>query len=382
MTNYEKSAERPTSATYSGFDYIEFYVGNAKQAAAYYCIRFGFEEIAYKGLETGNREFASHVVRQNDCTFVFTSPLNPVESEMGTRIGLKGDAAKDVAFAVSDAKLIYEKAVSKGGAQSIRPPEELKDEHGSVIIASIKTYGDTVHTFVQRGGYNGTFLPGFKAVNKPEPVNKLISSPGLLYVDHVVGNQPDHKMESVCSFYEKCLDFHRFWSVDDKQVHTEYSSLRSIVMADYDEKVKMPINEPAAGKKKSQIQEYVDYHGEGGVQHIAIRSEDIIQSVKNLRSRGLEFLSVPKSYYDDVKKRLEKSPIKVAEDLQILEELQILIDFDDQGYLLQLFSKPQEDRPTLFYEIIQRRNHQGFGAGNFKALFESIEREQNLRGNF
>jgi len=266
------------------------------------------------------------------------------------------------------------------GGKSIREPWEASDENGTVVMATIATYGDVEHTFVERKNYKGPFLPGFIATN-PDPITKLLPSIGLHFIDHIVGNQPDKEMISACDLYEKQLDFHRFWSVDDSQMHTEYSALRSIVMTDYDEKVKMPINEPAVGKKKSQIQEYVDYHGGAGVQHIALRTTDIITAVTNLRARGVEFLSIPQTYYANLRIRLEESPVNVTEDLDILQKLAILVDYDEQGYLLQIFTKPVEDRPTLFIEIIQRKNHQGFGAGNFKALFESIEAEQAKRAN-
>lgn len=291
-----------------------------------------------------------------------------------------GDGVKDVAFRVDDARGIYEKAVSRG-AKGVREPEELKDENGSVIVATVQTYGDTLHTFVQRVDYTGPFLPGYKASTYVDPINDLIPQPKLDRVDHVVGNQPDLEMEPTAQWYEKMLDFHRFWSVDDTMLHTEYSSLRSIVMADFDEVIKMPINEPAPGKRKSQIQEYVDYYGGAGVQHIALKTEDIISTIENLTSRGVEFLTIPDTYYENLKKGLEESPVKVTEDLEVLQKYKILIDYDDKGYLLQIFTKPVEDRPTLFFEIIQRRNHNGFGAGNFKSLFESIELEQERRGN-
>lgn len=381
MTSYVRQGERPEEKyTFGGYDHIHFWVSNAKQVAAFYVLRLGFEYLAYRGLETGVRDVATHVVRQNRIIFAFSSPLNPVETEMGKRIMIKGDAAKDVAFGVKDCAAIYAKAMSRG-AESIQEPIEAKDEFGSVVTATVKTYGDTVHTFVQRGEYKGAFLPGYKAVSKVDPLSTLLPGPGLQFIDHIVGNQPDLQMVDACNWYEKVLDFHRFWSVDDSQIHSEYSSLRSIVMTDYDEVIKMPINEPAAGKRKSQIQEYVDYHGGAGVQHIALNTNDIITALKNLRARGMEFLQVPDAYYEDVKKRLAKSPVQVKEDIDELKKLCILIDFDDKGYLLQIFTKPVEDRPTLFYEVIQRNNHTGFGAGNFKALFESIEREQAERGN-
>lgn len=257
----------------------------------------------------------------------------------------------------------------------------MKDEHGSVWLATIATYGDTEHTFVQRNGYKGLFMPGFTLPRSKDPLEELLPSVGLNYIDHCVGNQPDGEMVKACEMYEQQLGFHRFWSVDDSQIHTEYSALRSIVMADPTEKVKMPINEPASGKKKSQITEYCEYYGGAGVQHIALNTKDVITAVTNLRARGMEFLTVPSSYYENLRLRLAHSSTKVLEDLTVIQNLDILVDFDEGGYLLQIFTKPVQDRPTVFIEIIQRRGFEGFGAGNFKALFEAIEREQELRGN-
>jgi 4-hydroxyphenylpyruvate dioxygenase len=250
-----------------------------------------------------------------------------------------------------------------------------------VIVATVKTYGDTVHTFVQRGDYKGAFLPGYRAADTPDPMADFTPPIGLDFIDHVVGNMPDGGMLPVVEWYEKVLQFHRFWSVDDSQIHTEYSSLRSVVMADFSEKIKMPINEPASGKRKSQIQEYVDYYSGPGVQHLALNTRDIVSAITHLRARGVDFLRVPDSYYDSLRARLAASSITVAEDLDVLKSLNILVDFDDKGYLLQLFTKPLMDRPTVFLEIIQREGNSGFGAGNFKSLFESIEREQAARGN-
>jgi 4-hydroxyphenylpyruvate dioxygenase len=380
MTSYERKGTAPDVGKFQCFDHLHFYVSNAMQAAAWYVLRMGFEYVAYKGLETGSREIATHVVRQNDIILAFSCALNPVENELSKRVSVKGDAVKDVAFRVKDCKALYEKAI-KRGAKSILAPTEEKDKDGTVIRATVQTYGDTAHSFIQRDDYKGVFLPGYMAVNKKDPLSSLLPIPNLRFIDHVVGNQPDLKMEETCQWYEKILDFHRFWSVDDSQIHTQYSALRSIVMTDWDEKIKMPINEPASGKKKSQIQEYVEYHGGAGVQHVALNTPDIINAITQLRARGVEFLRVPDTYYDDVKKRLAKGPVKVKESIDTLKSLGILIDFDDKGYLLQIFTKPVEDRPTLFYEVIQRNNHEGFGAGNFKALFEAIEAEQALRGN-
>jgi 4-hydroxyphenylpyruvate dioxygenase len=329
MTCYEKPSVRPEGGAYKAFDHIHFYVSNAKQVATYYVTRLGFEPYAYRGLETGSREIATHVVRQGDILLAFSCSLTPKENEIGARVMIKGDAVKDVAFAVEDARAIYAKAI-KRGAKSVLAPVEEKDEHGSVVRATVQTYGDTVHSFVQRGTYSGPFLPGFKALNREDPVNAYFKSPQLLFVDHVVGNQPDLAMNDTADWYEKVLDFHRFWSVDDKQVHTQYSALRSVVMTDFDRNIKMPINEPAKGLRKSQIQEYVDYHGGAGVQHIALRSGDIIATITNLKSRGMEFLTVPKKYYDQIRTRLATSAVKITESIDKLEQLSILIDFDDK----------------------------------------------------
>lgn len=360
---------------FHAFDHVTFWVGNAKQAASFYCARLGFEYLAYAGLETGNREWATHVVHNGKIKFAFTSPLNPAgHEEFNAHHAKHGDGVKDVAFHVDDAAGIYKKAVERG-ARPVREPETLKDEHGSVMVASVGTYGDTTHTFVQRIDYEGLFLPGFSKHPQEESINKLIPQPELQFIDHCVGNQPDGEMEAAASWYEKMLDFHRFWSIDDKMLHTEYSALRSVVVADFDENIKMPINEPAEGKRKSQIQEYVDFYGGPGVQHIALRTDDILNSIERMRARGCQFLTIPDAYYDNLFTNLEKMGTKVQEDLEHIRKLNILVDYDEKGYLLQIFTKPLEDRPTFFIEIIQRRNHQGFGAGNFKALFEAIELE-------
>jgi len=372
--------------SYEGFDHVSFYVGNALQAASFYVSRLGFTPVAYRGLETGSREIVSHVIKQGDILFCFTSALNPsssgkVSEEIGKLLMKSGDGVKDVAFRVDDCKAIFNKAKERG-AKVITEPTELKDENGTVIVATVATYGDTVHTFVERKNYKGIFMPGFIATSEEDPLVKITAAIGLQRIDHVVGNQPDQAMVPAVEWYEKMLNFHRFWSVDDKMIHTEFSSLRSIVVADKDEKVKMPMNEPAPGKKKSQIQEFVEYYGGPGVQHIALTTDDIITTVSRLKERGLKFLRVPDTYYTQLRERLKKTTsITIKEDLDALQKLSILVDFDDHGYLLQIFTKPLEDRPTLFLEVIQRHNHQGFGAGNFKSLFESIEREQMLRGN-
>ena len=381
MVDYEKPTERPAIGVFHEFDHVTFWVGNAKQAASYYCSRLGFEYLAYAGLETGNREWATHVVHNGKIKFSFTSPLNPAgHEEFNVHHAKHGDGVKDVAFHVDDSKGIFEKAVSRG-AQPVAEPKVLEDEHGKVMVSTVKTYGDTTHTFVQRIDYNGPFLPGFQAHPQVEMINKLVPQPELLFIDHCVGNQPDGEMEAAASWYEKMLDFHRFWSIDDKMLHTEYSALRSVVVADFDENIKMPINEPAEGKRKSQIQEYVDFYGGPGVQHIALRTDNILDSIERMKARGCQFLTIPPAYYDNLITNLEKVGTKVQEDLEHIKKLNILVDYDEKGYLLQIFTKPLEDRPTFFVEIIQRRNHQGFGAGNFKALFEAIELEQAKRGN-
>jgi len=380
MTSYTDKGAKPPVGHYFGFDHIEFWVGNAKQAASFYVSRFGFQPVAYRGLETGSRDVATHVVQQNKIFYAFSSFLNPDDSEIGRHVSLRGDGVRSIAFACDDAEGIYHNAL-KNGATPVSEPERLEDEKGSVIVASIATFDDTVHTFVQRNNYEGPFLPGFRAVTTIDPLCVNLPDPGLMFVDHCVLNHPDGKMMEVVNWYERILHFHRFWSVDDKMLHTKYSSLRSTVVADYDEVVKMPINEPAAGLRKSQIQEYVDYYGGSGTQHIAMATSDILKSIAALRARGVEFLKVPNTYYEDLKKRLSKSKTKITEDLEKLQSLDILVDFDEGGYLLQIFTKPVEDRPTLFYEVIQRHNHQGFGAGNFKSLFEAIERDQAERGN-
>jgi len=382
-TNYTDKGPKPDRGRFLRFDHIEWWVGNAKQAASFYCTRFGFEPMAYKGLETGNRDVASHVVKQKDTIFVFKSAYEPkseINKTMGRHLVSHGDGVKDVAFTVEDLDGIMLKCKEQG-VKVVRDAWEESDEGGTVRFAMVQTYGDTTHTFVERKGYKGLFLPGFKAPLFADALLPLLPSIGLYFIDHVVGNQPNLQMEDAAAWYQRNLLFHRFWSVDDKQMSTEYSALRSIVVTNYEETVKMPINEPAPGKRKSQIQEYIDYYGTAGVQHIALRSFDIIKSIENLRARGMVFLDIPDSYYERLRKRLASSPVKVTEDIATLQKLKILVDYDDEGYLLQIFSKPVQDKPTVFIEIIQRHNHQGFGAGNFKALFECIEADQKTRGN-
>ncbi|XP_063972554.1 4-hydroxyphenylpyruvate dioxygenase isoform X5 [Diachasmimorpha longicaudata] len=298
---------------------------------------------------------------------------------MADHLARHGDGVRDIAFSVVDIDEIVKVAKARG-AKIVRDIWEEKDETGVVRMATLRTFGDTLHTLVDRTNYRGKFLPGY--VDSPaDPIARLLPDPKLNFIDHCVGNQPDQQMEPVAKWYEQNLQFHRFWSVDDTQLHTEYSALRSIVMTNYEETVKIPINEPAPGKKRSQIQEFVEYYGGSGIQHIALNTDNIIEAVGNLRARGMEFLQVPDSYYDMLRERLESSGTNIREDMSILQKLKILIDYDENGYLLQIFTKNVQDRPTLFIEIIQRRNHNGFGAGNFQALFEAIEIEQAKRGN-
>jgi len=380
MTTYTDKGPKPESGKFLCFDHLTFWVGNAKQAASYYCTRFGFEPIGYKGLETDSRQIASHALRQNKIVFVFQSAYDPYNKEFGDHLSKHGDAVKDVAFQVDHLDAILKRAKERG-ATVVRDIWEETDGDGTVRYATVQTYGDVTHTFVERTRYTGFFLPNYRKITHSDPITKVLPFVGLDFIDHVVGNQPDNDMVPISSWYEKTLMFHRFWSVDDSQIHTEYSALRSIVVTNYEETIKMPINEPASARKKSQIQEYVDYNGGAGVQHIALNTQDIIKAVGNLRARGMEFLSIPKTYYDQLRHRLNTAKITVTENMDQLEFLNILVDFDESGYLLQIFSKPVQDRPTLFIEIIQRHNHQGFGAGNFKALFEAIEADQEARGN-
>ncbi len=356
----------------SAFDHCELYVSNAKQAAHYYRTAFGFLPIAYQGLETGSRHKVSYVMKQNQVRFVISSPLEP-DSDIGRHIDKHGDGVKDVSFTVDNAESAWKDTTARG-AKSVSEPKRIEDENGETIQATIQTFGDTTHTFVERNNYNGVFLPGYQIYESSDAVS---DPTGLVHIDHIVGNQSDGQMMDICNFYEKVFGWHRFWTVDDNDVSTEYSALRSIVMANDNEIIKMPINEPAEGLKKSQIQEFIDYYKTAGVQHIALSTKDIIETVQMLRQNGVEFLPTPNTYYDTLIDRVGDIP----ENLSILAELGILVDKDDQGYMLQIFTKPVQDRPTLFYEIIQRKGSNSFGKGNFRALFESIEREQEQRGN-
>ncbi|MFT4600012.1 MAG: 4-hydroxyphenylpyruvate dioxygenase [Arenicella sp.] len=358
-----------------GTDYVEFYVGNAKQAAHFYKTAFGFQSYAYKGLETGCKDYASYVLKQDKIRIVLTTPLSS-KSPINDHIVKHGDGVKITALWVDDAKKSWEET-TKRGAKSFMEPTIESDEHGEVVRAGIYTYGETVHMFVERKNYKGAFLPGYqewKSDYNPEPT-------GLKFIDHMVGNVGWGQMDIWVKWYEDVMGFVNFLSFDDKQIHTEYSALMSKVMSNGNGRIKFPINEPAKAAKRSQIEEYLDFYEDSGVQHIAMATDDIISTVSQLRARGIEFLSTPpEEYYRSVPGRLEEHSHELKEDIETLKGLGIMIDADEEGYLLQIFTKPVEDRPTLFFEIIQRMGARGFGAGNFKALFESIEREQEKRG--
>ncbi len=373
------TATQPTDASpatrdafpINGTDYIEFWVGNAKQAAMFYRTAFGFRLAGYRGPETGVRDRASYLLEQDKVRFVLTSALGP-DGEVADHVRQHGDGVRDMAFWVDDARAAHDVAVARG-ATSARAPEVVSDPEGEVVLAAIRTYGDTIHSIVERRNYRGLFLPGFQPLHSPFQSR----STGLKYVDHCVGNVELGRMNVWVKFYEDVLGFTNILTFDDKTISTEYSALMSKVMSNGNGRIKFPINEPAAGRRKSQIDEYLDFYGGPGVQHIAIATDDIITTVRDLQARGVEFLNVPHTYYETVLDRVGT----IDEEIGALAELGILVDRDDEGYLLQIFTKPVQDRPTLFYEIIQRKGAKSFGAGNFKALFEAIEREQARRGN-
>ncbi|HQZ82694.1 MAG TPA: 4-hydroxyphenylpyruvate dioxygenase [Pyrinomonadaceae bacterium] len=386
-TNTETNAAVKNPLGLKKIHHVEFYVGNAKQAEFYYRKAFGFSRAAYSGLETGNRDATSYLMRQTNINFVLTTPLHP-EHPAAEHIKQHGDGVKDIAFYVEDADQAFNEAV-KRGARAVVEPHDLTDENGSVRHAAIGTYGDTIHSLISYGGnphgskgangnghdkynYSGPFLPGF-VEQKVEG-----ESTGIMLVDHIVGNVELGKMNEWCDFYRDVMGFHRYITFDDKDISTEYSALMSIVMSDGQHNIKFPINEPAAGKGgKSQIQEYIDFYRSAGAQHIALLCRDILHTVGKLQDNGIEFLRVPDTYYDEIPERVGE----IDEDIEDLKRLGILVDRDDEGYLLQIFTKPVEDRPTVFFEILQRKGCKGFGKGNFKALFVSIEEEQRRRGN-
>ncbi len=356
-----------------GTDHIEFYVGNAKQAAYFYQKAFGFQPLAYAGPETGVRDRASYVLQQGKIRFVFTTSLQ-VDSEVARHVGRHGDGVKALSLTVDDAHKAFAETVKLRGAKALGEPVIYADKHGDVVISTIQTYGDTIHRFVERKNYKGAFLPGY------EPwagSGDLESDVGLQYVDHCVGNVELGKMNEWVAFYQKVMGFDLLITFDDEDISTEYTSLMSKVVSNGNGFVKFPINEPAMGKKKSQIDEFLEFYQGAGVQHVAMATNNILHTVAELRRRGIEFLKVPESYYEDLKARVGE----ISEDIEEIKKLNILVDRDEEGYLLQIFTKPVEDRPTLFFEIIQRRGAKSFGKGNFKALFEAIEHEQGRRGN-
>jgi 4-hydroxyphenylpyruvate dioxygenase len=354
-----------------GTDYVEFYVGNAKQAAHFYKTAFGFQSLAYAGPETGMKDKVSYVVRQHKLTFMFTTPLRS-KNEIADHIYKHGDGVKCLALRVDDATGAWHETTARGG-KTYLAPVTLKDKDGEVVMSGIHTYGETIHLFIERKNYTGVFMPGFRKWES----NYNPTETGLLYVDHCVGNVGWNQMNKWVSFYENVMGFRNILSFDDNDISTEYSALMSKVMSNGNGFVKFPINEPAEGKKKSQVEEYLDFYDGEGCQHVALATNNIVETVTELQNRGIEFLKVPGTYYDDLSERVGH----IDEDIEPLKNLGVLVDRDDEGYLLQIFTKPVEDRPTLFFEIIQRKGAKSFGKGNFKALFEAIEREQDLRGN-
>jgi 4-hydroxyphenylpyruvate dioxygenase len=354
-----------------GTDHVEFYVGNARQAAYFYRTAFGMSLVAYAGPETGQRDRASYVVQQGKIRFVLTTPLR-CSDQIAEHVHRHGDGVRVIALWVDDARRAWRETTSRG-AISVAEPFAKSDEHGQVVLSSIRAYGDTIHTFVERGEYAGPFLPGFRAVD----YDYVARPTGLLYIDHMVGNVGWHEMDEWVDFYGTVMGFKLYQHFDEKDISTEYSALMSKVMANGNGYVKFPINEPAEGKRKSQIEEYLDFYQGPGVQHIALATNDILHTVNSLHQQGIEFLRVPHTYYTELQARVGK----IDEPVDELEALGILVDRDDEGYMLQIFTRPVEDRPTLFFEIIQRKGSRSFGKGNFKALFEAIEREQQERGN-
>ena len=366
------STEQADFLPINGTYYVEYYVGNAKQAAYYYHYVFGFDIIGYRGPETGRRDTTSYLLAQGKIRLIFTTALQP-DHAIADHVYRHGDGVRDIALWVDDARYSYQETV-KRGARSVQEPQRQQDDDGEVVTAAIATYGDTIHTFVENKNYQGFFLPGFQPWKNEYLGSRSV---GLQYIDHMVGNVALGEMNAYVDFYADVMGFKQLVSFDDQDISTKYTALMSKVMSNGNERIKFPINEPAAGLKKSQIEEYLDFYGGPGVQHIAIATNDIISTVTKLRGNGLEFLHVPDSYYDDLKERVGA----IEEPMDALRQLGILVDRDDEGYLLQIFTKPVQDRPTVFYEIIERKGARSFGKGNFKALFEAIEREQALRGN-
>ncbi len=359
------------NSSYLGFDWIELWVGNAKQAASFYKTRLGFSLFAYR---------TSYALRQGEVTLVVSSALPPGNETFNAHLARHGDAVRDIAFRVTECKSVYEQAMA-AGAVSLQEPQEYLDPDGRIVIATIETVGDTTHTFIERSGNSTTFLPGFVAIDDPDPLADILASVGGLSLDHIGLNIPEGDLELLVEWYERVLGFHRFFSIDDSIVHTEFSGLRSIVMADQSERIKIPLIEPASGVRKNQIEEFLEYHGGSGAQHFAVLTDDIFASSQALCDRGVETLKVPSGYYPRLRELLGKAALKLEEDVEVLAKYNIMVDFDENGYLLQMFTKPMSDRPTAFFEFLQRRTFNGFGANNFRAIFEAIEQEQARRGN-
>jgi 4-hydroxyphenylpyruvate dioxygenase len=374
----QQAAEKPSAVDAADFlpingtDYVEFYVGNARQAAHYYRTAFGMKLAAYAGPETGTRDRASYLVEQNKIRFVLTTALAP-DHPVAAHVALHGDGVQNIALWVDDAESAFRETTKRGG-KAVLEPRTIRDDNGEVRVSAIAAYGDTIHSFIERRNYPGAFMPGYK----PVTVEDAVSRPtGLKYIDHMVANVALGEMNTWVRFYEQVMGFSLYQTFDDKDISTEYSALMSKVMANGNGRIKFPVNEPAAGKRKSQIDEYLEFYGGPGVQHIAMATDDIIDTVSRLKRQGVDFLRVPATYYEDLTARVGQ----IDEPLERLAELGVLVDRDEEGYMLQIFTRPVEDRPTLFYEIIERKGSRGFGKGNFKALFEAIEREQALRGN-
>jgi 4-hydroxyphenylpyruvate dioxygenase len=373
VINQNAYAEAQDFLPLQGIDYVEFWVGNARQAANYYRAVWGFTPVAFAGLETKIRDRASYVMVQNDIRFVFTAPLTP-DGEIAEHVKAHGDGVHDIAFRVDDVKSAWEETTKRGGASAFEPGEVDAGEDGILRRSAIHTYGEVLHSFIDRNDYHGVFAPGYRRIKQPAKAAQGLS---LLEVDHCVGNVELGDMNKFVDFYKQVLGFSQLIHYDDKVIHTEYSALMSKVMTNGNGRIKFPINEPASGRKKSQIQEYLDWYRSPGVQHIALRTEDITRTVRQLRENGVEFLSLPHEYYATLGERVGD----VGVPMETLEELGIEADRDEEGYLLQIFTRPMQDRPTFFFEIIERHGSRGFGVGNFKALFEALEREQERRGN-
>jgi len=372
-TSQQLTKENPEAEDFLpilGTDFVELFVGNAKQSAYYYQTAWGFQPVAYAGLETGKKDRTSYVLQQGKIRLVLTSPMDE-GGEINAHINKHGDGVKFIALWVDDATKSYKETTSRG-AKSYQKPTTVEDEHGKAVISGIHTYGETIHLFVERNEYEGAFLPGYKAWNP----NYKTKDVGLKFIDHMVGNVGWNEMNKWCKFYANVMGFAQLVSFDDKDISTEYTALMSKVMSNGNGRIKFPINEPAEGKKKSQIEEYIDFYNGAGVQHIAVATDNIIETVSELQRRGIEFLNIPETYYETLLDRVGE----IDEDLEPLKKLGILVDRDDEGYLLQIFTKPVLQRPTMFFEIIQRKGAKSFGKGNFKALFEAIELEQNSRG--